>query len=121
MDDFTDNLKICRKRELDKDKEYKLSSRNRLFEICKKKITTTMIGALDTIEKKFGQYWTPKDGQKMTNEQLAIKALYEEIRREILDRGNHQIRNLETELSQYDVEWKRYTLQLPVIKFDKVD
>jgi hypothetical protein len=120
-DDFNKNLKLRRQIDEQKDKEYKLASRKRLFDICKKKIQTTMIGALDTIEKKLGQFWTPEDGDRPTNEQLAVKMVYDEVRREILDRGNHQIRNLETELAQYEVEWKRYTLQLPVIKIGEID
>ena len=37
------------------------------------------------------------------------------MRSEILDRGNTQIRNLENEFSNYDVIFKNYTLNLPVI------
>jgi hypothetical protein len=44
-----------------------------------------------------------------------MKSLYEEVRSEILDRGNNQARNLEAELNQYDVKWLRYQLNLPVV------
>ena len=47
-----------------------------------------------------------------------MKNLFDEARAEILDRGNSQIRNLETEVSQYDISWKRYHVTLPVINVE---
>jgi hypothetical protein len=35
--------------------------------------------------------------------------------REILDKGNNQARNIDAELSQYNVEWLRYNITMPVI------
>ena len=68
-----------------------------------------MIGALETIEKNLGFLW-----EADTEEANHYREVYEKIRSEILDRGNNQIRNLMTELEQYEVEWKRYHIQLPV-------
>jgi hypothetical protein len=45
-----------------------------------------------------------------------MKVLYEKIRSEILDRGNNQVRNIDAELSQYEVEWLRYSMNMPVIQ-----
>lgn len=115
-DNYTNMLLAKRKRDAEKDKSYKEESRKRLAKIAATKIRTTMIGALDAIEKKLSNLWTPTDGDKPTNEQLFLKRLYEEIRQEILDKGNTQIRNLESEFEHYEIEWKRYTLQLPVKK-----
>lgn len=112
-DDFYRKLKVKRQFDADKDKLYKNESRKRLLKIASTKIRTTMIGALDSIEKKLKDFWCP-EGQKPTNEQLLLQKLYEEMRQEILDRGNNQIRNLEEEFEHYEIEWKRYTLQLPV-------
>lgn len=114
-DDF--NKKLATRKYLDekKDKEYKRASKERLLKICTTKIRTTMIGALESIEKRLSQYYNVEEGQKPTNEQLAIKRLYDEMRQEILDKGNHQIRNIEKEFEQYEIDWKRYTLTLPVI------
>ena len=113
-EEFIKNLMVRRKKDDEKDKAYKQSSKERLFKICSTKIRTTMIGALDAIEKKLAAIWTPEDGKRPTNDQLALKKLYEEIRQEILDKGNNQIRNLESEFEQYEMEWKRYTLKLPI-------
>lgn len=112
--DFTRQLAEKRKREVQKADDFKKASNERLFKIAATKIRTTMIGALATIEEKLAIFLTPNEGEKLTNEQMFIKKIYEEIRQEILDRGNTQIRNLENEFQQYDIEWKRYTLQLPV-------
>lgn len=111
-EEFNRNKTIVRSRETKEKEYYKDESRKRLLKIASTKIRTTMIGALDSIEKKLESLWL-SDG-KPTNDQLILKKLYDEIRQEILDRGNTQIRNLENEFEQYDVEWKRYKLQLPI-------
>ena len=101
---------------MNKQKKYKEDSRNRLLKISAKKIQTTMIGALSSIENHFGFLWNHDDGdESLSSESQHMKQLYEDVRSEILDKGNNQIRNLEAELSQYDVEWLRYQMTLPVI------
>ena len=45
-----------------------------------------------------------------------MKDLYQKVRSEILDKGNTQARNVDAELSQYDVKWLKYTIKMPVIK-----
>jgi len=89
--------------------KYKLDSKERLKKIARKKIQTTMIGALDTVEQHFGFLW--EDDSKQSKQ---LREIYDIVRQEILDRGNDQIRNLDNELNQYDVEWLRYHLTLPV-------
>lgn len=111
-DDFYKMLAQKRQRDADTKEKYRKDSRERLLKICCTKVRTTMIGALESIEKRFKHYWEVEG--KLNNEQLLLKKLYEEIRQEILDRGNTQIRNLETEFEQYEIDWKRYTLYLPV-------
>lgn len=98
--------------------KYKLDSKERLSKILKKKIQTTMIGALSTLEENFGFLWQTKDG-KLTKEQEMMKALYNKVRSEILDKGNNQARNIDAELAQYDVEWLRYSMTIPVISPNK--
>ena len=89
--------------------EYKTKSRERLESIASKKITTTMIGSLESIEKNFGFLW---EGD--SHECIELKDIFEKVRNEILDKGNNQVRNLREELSQYEVKWLRYHVQLPV-------
>lgn len=89
-------------------------SKDALFKSCKKKIQTTMIGALDTIEKQFGFLWAFDDQQELNEQQKQMKDIYDEVRAAILDKGNTQIRNLEAEFSSYEVTKKRYQIDLPV-------
>ena len=107
--DFNNLLKQ-RKEFMDKQKEdYDNKSRERLYNIASKKIQTTMIGAIDTIERIFGFLWN-----KNNDESIEMKELFDKARSEILDRGNNQIRNLQSEMQQYVVTWKRFNIVLPV-------
>jgi predicted esterase YcpF (UPF0227 family) len=114
--EYEELARIAKKRKMDKEERYKESSKDRLQKIASKKIQTTMIGALSSIEKHFGFLWSHENDGELTPEQEHMRDLYDEIRSEILDKGNHQIRNLETELSQYDITWLRYQLSLPVTR-----
>ena len=93
--------------------KYQSDSRDRLNSICKKKITTTMVGALDSIERHFGFLWEEQSDGDPEAARI-MKELYEKVREEILDNGNNQSRNLTIELEQYEVRWMRYQMQLPV-------
>ena len=93
---------------------FKEVSKERLLKISKKKIQTTMIGALSTLEEKFGFLWGRDNKESLTPEQEHMKQLYEEARSEILDRGNNQARNLEAEFANYEISWQRYHISLPV-------
>jgi hypothetical protein len=95
--------------------KYKADSKDRLSKILKKKIQTTMIGALSSIEENLGFLWNSDNGQ-LTKEQESMKNIYNKIRSDILDRGNNQARNIDAELAQYEVEWLRYSIKMPVIQ-----
>jgi hypothetical protein len=109
---MSDNYKKLR------EKKYKAESKDRLSKVIKKKIETTMIGALSSIEENLGFLWD-NNGKTLTKDQELMKGLYNKIRSEILDKGNNQARNIDAELSQYDIEWLRYSMQLPVIPTNK--
>lgn len=96
---------------------YLQDSKDRLSKILKKKIQTTMIGSLSTIEEHFGFLWESDD--QPPEQKKIMKELYEKIRSEILDKGNHQARNIDAELALYTVHWDRYNLELPFIPIKK--
>jgi hypothetical protein len=96
-----------------RDSKYKQESKDRLSKILKKKIQTTMIGALSTIEEHFGFLWS--DENVSSEQHKIMQELYNKVRSEILDRGNNQARNIDAELAQYEVEWMRYQVKMPVI------
>jgi hypothetical protein len=77
------------------DKEKHLA-RERLYNNCVKRINTTMIGAIATIEECMG---TGKD--------------FDAVRSKILDKGNNQIRILSSDFDQYDIKFKN-SVTLPI-------
>ena len=116
---YEDLIRAASKYKVDKDSKYKEDSKDRLLKIAKKKVQTTMIGALSTIEKHFGFLWGYEEEDNLTDEQKHMRDIFEEARSEILDKGNSQMRNLEAEFAQYDVKWLRYSMTLPVKTVDK--
>jgi hypothetical protein len=109
MDDNQDYKKI-------RERKYKADSKDRLSKILKKKIQTTMIGALSSIEENLSFLWE-EDHPKFTKQE--ITQIYNKIRSEILDKGNNQARNVDAELANYEVEWLRYSMKIPVIQNPK--
>lgn len=98
-----------------RESRHKDLSKDKLFKAAKKKIQTTMIGALSTLEESFGFLWgLGIDEEERSDEHRKIQELYEDARAKILDRGNTQIRSLETEFVNYDVTRKRYLINLPM-------
>lgn len=56
-------------------------------------IRTTMIGAISKIEERFGVFWGfGKPDEERNEKQEKIFNLFRELREEILDLGNEQIR-----------------------------
>lgn len=108
---FQELIRQKSERDKEKSKKYRDSSKERLNNIANKKIKTTMIGALDTIETHFGFLWNDNPGSEQA---IYMKEVYERAREEILNNGNNQIRNLSAEMEQYDIEWNRYHMELPV-------
>ena len=95
--------------------KYRQDSRERLGKILKKKVETTMIGALSSIEDHFSFLWSSSEGG-LSPEQKMMYDTFQKVRSEILDKGNTQARNIDAELSQYEVKWLRYQANIPVQK-----
>lgn len=110
--DYASSVKRSLEMKRAREERLKLVSKERLEKIAKKKIQTTMIGALSDFEKFFGFLLGPEDSEP-TKEQKKFRGLFEELRSSILDRGNIQIRNMETEISHYDIVWKKNSIVLP--------
>ncbi len=104
-DDFFENKKRFEQFKKQREESVKEQSRERLKEIACKKIETTMIGAVCSIEKHLSFLW--KDDP-------ALKSIFNELRYEILRKGNDQKRNMQIEISHYDIIWKKYNSIIPV-------
>ena len=105
----------------EKEQKYKVNSKDRLFKIASKKIKTTMIGALSTLEKNLGFLWGHESDEDISPEQQHMKTIFEQVRSDILDKGNTQIRNLEAEFNYYDITWLRFQVDLPVKPVEEPD
>tara|TARA_R110002051_G_scaffold286755_1_gene349359 strand:+ start:661 stop:1044 length:384 start_codon:yes stop_codon:yes gene_type:complete len=117
MEDYNKFLKDSIDYKKSREDRYKEVSRDALFKASKKRIQTTMIGALSTIEENFGFLWgLDLSSEDLTPEQKHVKSIFEDVRAKILDRGNTQIRNLESEFVNYEISKKKYFINLPVAK-----
>ena len=115
MEDFSKLIREKSDYKQQREDKFRVDSRDRLTKIIRKKIETTMIGALSSIEEHLGFLW---DGEKNSEEQQYMKETYQKVRSEILDKGNTQARNVDAELAQYDVKWLKYTVEIPVVQKD---
>lgn len=88
-------------------------SKDRLKKEISKRMRTSMIGAVSSIEKILGHLWCHECVSR-TPEQEKLYLLFQELRTEILDKGNDQIRSCESELSSYEVVWQGYHINLPI-------
>lgn len=96
-------------------RRYLQDSHDRLRRNMETKIRTTMIGALSLLEEKFGFLWGQgKPGDQLTDRELTMGELKDELRTEILNNGNNQLRAAVSELGQYEVKWNRHQLNFPM-------
>ena len=93
---------------------YEERSKERLREIVKSKCETILIGALSSFETSFGELWAHGSKNK-TEVQKQFLRIWRECRKDILDKGNGKIRDLEKELEEYSISWvrKTYTVETP--------
>jgi hypothetical protein len=102
-----------------KEDKYVSDSKDRLSKILKKKVETTMIGALSSIESHFGFLWEVEKGESVTPEKKIMYEIYQKVREEVLNKGNTQARNIDAELSQYNVSWLKYQKNIPIKEIRK--
>lgn len=115
MDNFNDLIRKRNQYNSIREDRYKSDSRDRLSKILKKKVETTMIGALSSVEEHLSFLWESDDGDP-SPEQKIMSEIYQKVRSEILDKGNDQARNVDAELAQYEVKWLKFKSEIPVIQ-----
>ena len=114
MEDFNELIRSQSEYKGQREEKFKSDSKFRLSKILKKKVETTMIGALSSVEEHFSFLWANKDGSDLSPEQKLMYDTSQKVRSEILDKGNTQARNVDAELNQYDVKWLKYSVNIPV-------
>ena len=96
-----------------KDEKYREKSKKRLSTIIGTKIKTSFIGAISSCEKNFGFLWGHgKNEEDLTDQEIEMKEIWDEIRTEILDNGNTQLRAASNEIENYSINWDRYSIGL---------
>lgn len=95
---------------------YREQSRRRLQKSVETKINTTMIGAISAMEETFGFLWGQgKPKHMLTDSELEMLALKEDLRTQILNNGNNQKRAAIAEINQYEVTWQRHHIDIEMI------
>jgi len=88
-------------------------SRDRLKKIAGKKFSTCFIAALAEFENTFGlELWGHNlPEEKLTPEQKANRIRWEQVRKNILDKGNAQARALAMEINLHKVKFDGYHIK----------
>jgi hypothetical protein len=94
---------------------YKENSKKRLLKNIEKKFKTTMIGALARFEEGFGDLWG-HGKRELTSEELEFRKIWEDVRTEVLNNGNNQLRGAQDEIANYTMSWDKYHTELIVKK-----
>ena len=116
MDEYNKFLRMSLDYKQAREDRHKDISRSQLYKMTKKKLETTMIGALSTVEECFGFLWGFNESDmELTPEQKHMHEIFNDARAKILDRGNTQIRNLESDFLSYDISKKKNFITLPVM------
>ena len=86
---------------------YNDRSKQRLSNSVYRKFRTTFIGALAEFETAFSHLWGHKKSiDDLTDDELYYRKIWEDVRTRILNNGNNQAREAETEIPEHEVEWK---------------
>jgi len=88
-------------------------SKDRLKKIASKKCSTCFISALHEFESAFGKELWGHDSpqEQLTDRQKSNKAIWEQVRKNILDKGNKQSRALNMEIDLHDIRFEGYNMQ----------
>jgi len=107
MDDFFYQKKLREEGRKRSQELYRANSKRQLMYNIEKKFKTTMIGALSRFENLFGYLWG-HGKEHLTASEKEFKKMWEEVRTEILDNGNTQMRTALDEINHYAVEFQKY-------------
>lgn len=104
MGDFEKNARIVRERKEYQEKITGENAKNDLLDKGQKSINTTMIGALNDLEKIMGHLWGHQT-KNLSLEQQRNKELWEQVRESILDRGNASYEKFKYHLGRFKIAY----------------
>jgi len=90
-------------------------SKNKLARLAEKRFKTTFVGALSEFEQGFGHIW--KHGipeEELTDEEYDNRKIWENIRNNILNKSNAQMRGFLTELDQHTIDKNDFTINFAI-------
>jgi hypothetical protein len=87
------------------------NSRRQIMEQIETRFKTIMIGALARFEKEFGNLWNNNE-EPNNNQEAYFRDKWEDLRHDLLDHGNNQIRQGLEELNIYLNGVEKYRLQV---------
>lgn len=109
MDTFDKLKNAVKQRKEQGQKRHEHNSKDRLLRIIKKKLETTFIGDIAAIEESLGYLWgIDFEDKDLTENEEKLKKIWFDLRNNILDRGNAQIRGIKSELEQYTINFDGY-------------
>jgi hypothetical protein len=109
--DQLDRLADLRKKQLNDAKVSRNEKNKERFKnICKKKFQTCFIFPLAEFEEAFGKelLGTGSQEYELTDEQKANRIKWNQLRKNILDKGNSQMRAFLSEIELYDIQYRGY-------------
>ena len=90
------------------------------IELAVKRLKTVMIGSLSKVENALGYLWAQHKGpdEQLTDQELYFDNVWQDVRNNILNHGNKQMRLLEEELSKIlrTAPTVKYKYRFPVIE-----
>lgn len=80
--------------------------KNLAIDIATKRLETTMIGALSRFENIFGYLWGQHKHhtEPLTDNELYFENLWQDVRNNILNHGNQQIRAMQNDMNKHSNE-----------------
>ena len=113
----SDAKRIIEKRREENQSRQEQSSKKRLIGSVERKFKTTMIGALASFEERFGSAWGHgKETADLTAEESENRGIWNDVRTDILNKGNNQLRAAQEEIAQYTMTWDKYRTEFLVNK-----
>ncbi len=97
------------KAKADNDQRFREGCKKRLLGTIEKKFKTTIIGAIASVEAGFGELWGHgKPDVELTAKEKEFRDIWQEVRTEILNKGNNNLRGAQDEIAQYSTIWEGF-------------
>jgi len=96
-----------------REEKWREDSRKRLKDIAEKRLKSASIGAVISCEEQLGFLWghdVPR--HKRTEEQEEFRKIWNNLRKEILDKAGEQLMFFNQELDRNTIHWDRFQMNV---------